>query len=133
LRQIFSAKEFVWLEIAAPLIARRTVREAVRPMTFADFHPIAPLRLTMGLAIGVSLAVIPAKAETPNQCARYGVDYVAVSGSNGCVKIGRHVRVDMPRAPAAAPMGYAALGDGVQRTSHLQPMAPFGIMDLLPR
>jgi hypothetical protein len=102
-------------------------------MTLAGFRPIAPLWLTMGLAIGASLAAIPAKAETPNQCARYGADYVAVAGSSGCVKIGGHVRVDMPRAPAATPMGYAALGDGVQRTSHLQPMAPFGLNDLLPR
>jgi hypothetical protein len=102
-------------------------------MMFASFRPLAPLGLTVGLAIGVSLAAMPAKAETSNNCARYGADYVAVSGSNGCVKIGGHVRVDIARAPAAAPTGYAASTDGVQRTSHLQPMAPFGINDLFPR
>jgi hypothetical protein len=30
-------------------------------------------------------------------------------------------------------MGYAAMADGVQRTSQLQPMAPFGLNDLFPR
>lgn len=101
-------------------------------MMFANFRTFAPLGLTAGLAIGASLVLSPAKAETQNHCARYGADYVAVSGSNGCVKIGGHVRVDIPRAPTA-PMGYAALGDSVQRASHLQPMAPFGLNDLFPR
>ncbi len=99
-------------------------------MMFADFRPLA---LTGAVAFAASLSVSAAKAETPNHCARYGSDYVAVAGSNGCVKIGGHVRVDnIARAPAA-PMGYAALADGVQRTSHLQPMAPFGLNDLFPR
>lgn len=102
-------------------------------MIFANVRPFAPLGLTVGLAIGASLTAVPANAEASNNCARYGANYVAVSGSSGCVKIGGHVRVDMPRAPAAAPMGYAALGDGVQRASHLQPMAPFGLNDLFPR
>ncbi|WP_330083064.1 hypothetical protein [Methylocystis iwaonis] len=103
-------------------------------MMFANVRPLAPLGLIVGLAIGASLDAAPANAESSN-CARYGANYVAVSGSSGCVKIGGHVRVDIPRAPAAAaaPMGYAALGDGVQRASHLQPMAPFGLNDLFPR
>lgn len=104
-------------------------------MMFANVRPLAPLGLIVGLAIGASLVAAPANAESSNNCARYGANYVAVSGSSGCVKIGGHVRVDIPRAPAAAaaPMGYAALGDGVQRASHLQPMAPFGLNDLFPR
>lgn len=102
-------------------------------MMFANVRPLAPLGLIVGLVIGASLNAVPANAEASNNCARYGANYVAVSGSSGCVKIGGHVRVDIPRAPAAAPMGYAALGDGVQRASHLQPMAPFGLNDLFPR
>jgi hypothetical protein len=95
-------------------------------MTLVKFH-----LFTVGLTAAFAVAA-PARAETSNHCARYGADYVAVAGSNGCVKIGGHVRVDIARAPAAA-MGYAATGDGVQRTSHLQPMAPFGLNDLFPR
>lgn len=99
-------------------------------MMFADFRPLA---LTGAVAFAASLSASVARAETPNHCARYGSDYVAVAGSNGCVKIGGHVRVDnIARAPAT-PMGYASLTDGVQRTSHLQPMAPFGLNDLFPR
>ncbi len=106
--------------------------EAGRQMMFADIRPSPSLGLPAGLAIAAMLATAPVHAEATNQCARYGADYVAVSGSNGCVKIGGHVRVDIARAPAA-PMGYASLADGVQHTSHLQPMAPFGLNDLFPR
>lgn len=99
-------------------------------MMFADFRPLA---LTGAVAFAASLSVSAAKAEASNHCARYGSDYVAVAGSNGCVKIGGHVRVDnIARAPAA-PMGYASLADGVQHAAHLQPMAPFGLNDLFPR
>jgi len=99
-------------------------------MMFADFRPLA---LTGAVAFAASLSVSAAKAEASNHCARYGSDYVAVAGSNGCVKVGGHVRADnIARAPAA-PMGYASLADGVQRAAHLQPMAPFGLNDLFPR
>jgi hypothetical protein len=99
-------------------------------MMSADFRPLA---LTGAVAFAACLSASAVKAETPNQCARYGSDYVAVAGSNGCVKIGGHVRVDnIARAPTGS-VGYAAVPDGVQRTSHLQPMAPFGLNDLFPR
>ncbi len=103
-------------------------------MMFADFRPNAPLAIAAVAALAASVSALPARADaTANHCARYGADYVAVAGSNGCVKIGGHVRVDIARAPVA-PMGYAAMTtDGVQRTSHLQPMAPFGLNDLFPR
>ena len=100
-------------------------------MKFAEFRPLPTLGLPTAFVLAASLSAAPARAETPNHCARYGADYVAVSGSNGCVKIGGHVRVDIARAPVA-PMGYAS-SDGVQRTSHLQPMAPFGLNNLFPR
>jgi len=100
-------------------------------MLFADFRPSAPL-LCAAAAFAATVSALPARAETPSHCARYGADYVAVAGSNGCVKIGGHVRVDIARAPTQA-MGYAA-ADGVQRAAHLQPMGPFGLInDLLPR
>ncbi len=102
-------------------------------MLCADFRPHAPLAIAAAFALAGTLSAIPAQAETSNHCARYGADYVAVAGSNGCVKIGGHVRVDMARQPAAAPMGYASLSDGVRHASSLQPMAPFGLNDLFPR
>jgi len=101
-------------------------------MMCADFRPKAPFAIAAALGLSTSFFTLPASAEVTNNCARYGADYVAVAGSTGCVKIGRHVRVDIPRAPAA-PMGYASLSDGVQHASSLQPMAPFGLNDLFPR
>jgi hypothetical protein len=100
-------------------------------MTFATSRSHAFV-LPAALALVAAFSATTARAEATNHCARYGADYVAVAGSNGCVKIGGHVRVDIARAPSAA-MGYAATTDGVQRTSHLQPMAPFGLNDLFPR
>ena len=97
-------------------------------------------RLFPGRFIGVialtTLAVTPVRAENISQCARYGADYVAVAGSNGCVELGGHVRVAMPRTPVA-PMGYAEMPrDGMRHAaarSSLLPMAPFGLHDLFPR
>lgn len=97
-------------------------------------------RLFPGRYFGVvalaALAVTPVRAENVSQCARYGADYVAVAGSNGCVRLGGHVRVTMPRTPVA-PMGYAAMPrDGMQHASARSswlPMAPFGLHDLFPR
>ena len=89
-----------------------------------------------GVAALVALAVTPAHADNVSQCARYGADYVAVAGSNSCVRLGGHVRVAMPRTPVAA-MSYAALPhDGMQQAaarSSLLPIAPFGLHDLFPR
>ncbi len=100
-------------------------------MMFADFRPHALRALAVAAAVAASVSALPAMAETPSHCARYGADYVAVAGSNGCVKIGGHVRADIARAPTQA-MSYAA-ADGVQRAAYLQ-MGPFGLIsELLPR
>lgn len=89
-----------------------------------------------GVIALVMLAVTPVRAENVSQCARYGADYVAVAGSNGCVRLGGHVRVAMPRTPVA-PMGYAEMPrDGMRHAaahSSWLPMAPFGLRDLFPR
>ncbi|MBI1981879.1 MAG: hypothetical protein HYS63_10105 [Methylocystis sp.] len=89
-----------------------------------------------GVVALTALAVTPVRAENVSQCARYGADYVAVAGSNNCVRLGGHVRVAMPRTPVA-PMGYAAMPrDGMQRAaarSSLLPIAPFGLHELFPR
>lgn len=77
-------------------------------------------------------------ADTLNRCARLGADYAAVSGSNNCVRLGGHVRVELNRnqaTPSVAPMGYAAQ-DGIQpaaaRIAH-NPMAPMTPFEMFPR
>lgn len=103
---------------------------------FCRSDRLLPPHLFLGALAFTALAVTPARAENASQCARYGADYVAVAGSSGCVRLGGHVRVDMPRNPLA-PMGYAEMGrDGVRHAasrSALPPMAPFGLHDLFPR
>ena len=90
-------------------------------------------------ALAVMAAVSPASAENANRCARYGADYVAVAGSNGCVRIGGHVRVDMPRGATSSAMGYAPTHSGVQHVAaHMpQQMPPLGplnnLIELFPR
>lgn len=71
-----------------------------------------------------------------NRCARYGADFVAIAGSDACVRLGGHVRVGIARAPAGAPMGYAPQQDGVRRaseTSHVRGGEGLGIIELFPR
>ena len=108
-------------------------------MKIADSRPFAQCSFsTLVAAFGALVATAPASADNINNCARYGADYVAVSGTNGCVKIGGHVRVDIARGPAVAPMGYAPVAEGVQRTAartggYYPPVAPFGLTDLFPR
>ncbi len=82
--------------------------------------------------LAVMLAANASKAETTANCARYGADYVAVAGSNGCVRIGGHVRVNMAkRAPAPEALGYAP-GQDVLRTAAAFP--PFRLLnEMLPR
>lgn len=103
--------------------------------TISRSDRLFPARI-FGVIALTAMAGAPARADNVSQCARYGADYVAVAGSNGCVRLGGHVRVTMPRAPVA-PMGYAEMRrDGMQHAaarSSLPPMAPFGLHDLFPR
>ncbi|TLG78947.1 hypothetical protein [Methylocystis sp. B8] len=103
--------------------------------TISRSNRLYPAHL-LGLIALTALAVAPAHADNVSQCAQYGADYVAVAGSNGCVRLGGHVRVTMPRTPVV-PMGYAEMRrDGMQQAaarSSLPPMAPFGLHDLFPR
>ncbi len=84
------------------------------------------------------VATRAAALDSINRCSRIGPDYVAVAGSNACVRLGGHVRVELNRnqlgpnsqlAPNLAPMGYAPQ-DGVQnaaaRVAH-QPVTPFAL------
>ena len=111
-------------------------------MTLSPLHARPTLRfLKVGsFCVFAAVALVaPVQAQNAvgptNRCARMGDNFVAVSGTDGCVRIGGHIRVDIAKGPQA-PMGYAAM-DGVQRaserSSHVRAMAPFGLEDLFPR
>lgn len=102
-------------------------------MTRSDYCP-----LSIAVAAAFLAMTGVGAADTINRCARLGADYAAVSGSNSCVRLGGHVRVELNRnqlTPNLAPMGYAAQ-DGIQpaaaRIAH-QPMAPMTPFEMFPR
>jgi Porin subfamily len=94
-------------------------------------------RAAASLSLGAIAALAfcaPVLAESPaaatrNGCAKFGTNYVAVAGAEGCVRIGGHVRAEMshPEAPSlmGAPAGLAsAVADGVRsvsQTFHIRP------------
>lgn len=88
--------------------------------------------------IAIAGVLTPAQAENASNCARYGTDYVAVSGSSNCVRVGGHVRVNnLPRS-SGAPLAYAPDQKGLYQTaaagSQLQLFAPFALLnEILPR
>ncbi len=96
--------------------------------------------LPAGVVAALACATAPASAETIGRghCARLGENFVAVAGSDGCVRIGGHVRVNNIASERLPPAGYAAMTpDGVQRASerslHIRAGAPLGIADIFPR
>jgi len=99
----------------------RKARAAQPSRSLAILGRLAPL----GAALAASLCTAAA-AETAghNRCAAYGSDYAAVSGGEGCVRLGGHVRADntvhAAVAPSllAVPAGFArAIADGVNNVS----------------
>ena len=88
--------------------------------------------------IAISAFSSPAQAENASNCARYGADYVAVSGSSNCVRVGGHVRVNNLPRNSGAPLAYAPDQKGLYQTaaagSQLQLLAPFALLnEILPR
>lgn len=86
------------------------------------------MRRLFPIAALCAMAATSAHADATNRCAR---DYAPVAGSNGCVRLGGHVRVELgrnhPAAPTLPPMSYVAQ-DGFQAASTRfaqQPAAPF--------
>ncbi|MDB5596571.1 MAG: hypothetical protein JWM36_3532 [Hyphomicrobiales bacterium] len=68
------------------------------------------------------------RQSAPNHCARYGQGFVAVEGSDACVRIGGRLRIDVGRglrsdAPGVGgfrfgeplPPGYGSEGEGLNR------------------
>ncbi len=108
-------------------------------MTFAagrlSFHGHATAVCAAGMFLALG-AIAPAQAGEASDCARYGADYVAVSGSTGCVRIGGHVRAAKPASPALA---YASTQqDGLFQTAsnapNLASFPPFRLLnEMLPR
>lgn len=91
--------------------------------------------MALGLIMAFALNA-PASAENTsaaNHCARFGEDFVAVAGSDGCVRLGGHVRVKLSQG--AAPMGYAP-GDGIRnaaQSSHVRANPSLGLLELFAR
>ena len=104
-------------------------------------HYLRPQIKVAAYAISALLGGVvlsPALAENDANCSRYGADYVAVSGSSNCVRVGGHVRVNgLPRS-SGAPTAYAPEQKGLYQTaaagSQMQLLAPFALLnDILPR
>ncbi|ATQ69486.1 MULTISPECIES: hypothetical protein [Methylosinus] len=89
-------------------------------------------RFIAGLCLGAALlAPQAAFAQTtgslaPSPCARYGEGFVPVAGSNSCVRLGGHVRVDGAIATAGARSELRPVGHSYVR-------APSGWTGLYPR
>jgi hypothetical protein len=89
-----------------------------------------PARSRPGFALsGALLLLAPAGASAQqvfadaNPCAIFGSGYVAVTGGEGCARIGERVRVDGgpgPRAVSASPAG--ALGYAPRATGSISPL-----------
>jgi hypothetical protein len=70
------------------------------------------------------------------RCARMGEDFVAVAGTDNCVRIGGHVRVVIANGRAAPIGGAVAARDGVSQASerfHVRPASEGRLLDLFPR
>jgi hypothetical protein len=72
----------------------------------------------------------------PDKCARYGEGFVAIRGSDACVRLGGHVRVDGMATQSIPERAIAQ--DGVRRAAeryHVRAGAadPAGFLSLYPR
>ncbi len=103
-----------------PIVARKFLRFA------------APFGL-----LAATIASPPAGAETSaarnSRCVNRGADYVAVAGSENCVRLGGHVRVEL-HGPVSAYSGPTP--DGVQSASdrtHVRTDPISSFIQLFPR
>ena len=60
----------------------------------------------------------PSQISAASRCARYGEGFVPVVGSDGCVKIGGSLRIDLG-VSARAPV-FSGSQDGINPASHLR-------------
>jgi hypothetical protein len=98
-------------------------------------------RIVQAGAIAALAFVGPAAAQSFDvarsaRCARMGEDFVAVAGTDNCVRIGGHVRVVIYQGRAAPAGGAVAARDGVRQASerfHVRPASEGRLLDLFPR
>jgi len=112
-------------------------------MRLTSFCSIAHRALLIAGPIGLmaaTAAIAPARAEATgaasNHCASYGEGFVAIRGSDACVRLGGHVRVDDTVTHTIPDSGFGQ--DGVrraaERTSHVRAGSdPAGVLTLYPR
>lgn len=96
---------------------------------------IADAQITDGRK-GASGGALPRQQSAPNHCARYGQGYVAVEGTDACVRIGGRLRIDVGRSSRsdagglrtfqfgeALPQGFSGEGEGLNR-AHIRVEGP---------
>jgi hypothetical protein len=89
----------------------------------------------MALAAGVAPAVAETAYGGADHCARYGEGFVAIRGSDACVRLGGHVRVDAVTTHAIP--ARVAAPDGLRHASERYDVRagadPSGLLSLYPR
>ena len=95
------------------------------------FNKIATLiGVTAFLAHGAVASAQMSGSDHGRRCARLGDGFVPVAGSDGCVRIGDHVRVDIPNGHAfglqgsAPARGPSLARDGVNAASERYEVRP---------
>jgi hypothetical protein len=105
----------------SPVVARKVLRSA------------APVGLVVAALALPASAQADSSASRNSRCVSHGADYVAVAGSEKCVRLGGHVRVELG-GPVAAYSGPTP--DGVQPASeriHVRTDPISSFIQLFPR
>lgn len=95
---------------------------------------VVPAGVIAALAFVGSTVAQGAGFERNERCARMGEDFVAIVGSDNCVRIGGHVRVDIANGHANLPTGSTR--DGIRPASerfHVRPTSHGRLIGLFPR
>jgi hypothetical protein len=96
---------------------------------------VGPMGILAALICGGSAGAEPIAAARNNPCVNRGADYVAVAGSDNCVRLGGRVRVDL-RAAGNVSAYSGSNADGVQPAasrSHVRSNPLSSFIELFPR
>jgi hypothetical protein len=115
---------------------RRIISEANHSMNFAKLSAFARIVGPVGMLalFAGSAQAEPAGAAKNSHCTNRGADFVAVAGSDNCVRLGGRVRVNLG-ANANVSAYTGATADGVQPAaarSHVRTDPISSFIDLFP-